>query len=136
MPQCCLGCDRLFIYLKKNITMSTCTNQLLSFGIIGSIGFPLNLMSAVCFSRLYLEADHASKRQQSGTSSVGSSISNMLLCLLLKSILDTLCSCINLASLAFLQIYTSYAFSIYQIYFLDISLYILGKLLLIINFIH
>lgn len=117
--------------------MSTCTNEILCFGIIGSIGFPLNLMSAVCFTRLFLEANHASKRQQRqpGSSPAGSSISNMLLCLLLKSIFDTVCSCINVAGLAFLQIDTSFAYFIYYIYFSDLSLYILGKLLLV-NFIH
>ena len=105
--------------------------NLLPYGIIGAIGSTLNLMCVVCFTQLCLEAKQATQRQQRQPG-----ISNMLCCLLLKSIFDALCSLINLAAFIFMPTPSSLTYNVYSLYFSNFCLYTLGNSLRYLNFIN
>lgn len=114
--------------------MSFCSDlfdSLLPFAIIGLVGLILNAMSVLCFTHLVLESRKLVKRHTQQSAGASSPIRNMVSFLFLKSVLDTIGSCINL--LCFVVIGSSprsLRYNIYLVYLINFLLYLLGKLIL------
>lgn len=107
-----------------------CSNlhdKLLGIGIIGVIGLVLNLLSVVGFTKLFIESYQLSKMKPLQGGANGHPIRNMLRFLFLKSIFDTIGSCINAANLAFMDRPKSYEYQVYFICCADFILYSLGN---------